>query len=278
MFNVTWCAAEPEQPAEDLREKREVVLVPGEIKTADPSMIIFAWTAGKEAYNAKMAVKKVGEDTLYTVQVPKELDSLIFVRAASGVESWSALVWDGEGKNVWNQSADQKIACDTATFAGWNDAMFNVTWCAAEPEQPTIADGFYFVGTANDWTPTAAGKLEKNPDNEAEYMITTTLAKDDQFKVVYVENGAKKDWYGITPTEENPDGNYIVDENHAGEKTIYFNPAGNTEWGGTIYVPSTGDGLEEIIATGKAAKILRNGQLYIIRGDKMYNATGAVIR
>ena len=219
-------STEPEQPAEDEREKREIVLVPGEIKAADPAMFLMAWTAGKEGFTTKMDVKEVEGDTLYVAQMPKELDSLIFVRCATGAAS---IEW---GVNVWNQSTDQKIACDTATFAGWNDAMFNVTWCAAEPEQPTIADGFYLVGTFNSWTPAEGYLFAANPDNEGEYMLTANLAEKDEFKAVKVENGKYGDgsWY---PGEG---GNYVVDAAHAGEKTIYFRPEGNTEWGGCFYI------------------------------------------
>ena len=37
-------------------------------------------------------------------------------------------------------------------------------------------------------------------------------------------------------------------------------------------------GLEETVAAGKAAKILRNGQIYILKGDKIFNIMGAAIR
>ena len=181
--------------------------------------------------------------------------------------------------NFWNHSDMLEIdASMKYTIDGW--PAEGKDYCPGHwGDLPTVADGFYFVGSANEWTPAEGYMFSKNPDNEAEYMLTTTLAAGDEFKVVYVENGQKKDdqWY------PGGDGdNYIVDAAHAGQKTIYFRPdyQGGEDWYyGCIFVPANGgEGFEEIIATDKAAKIIRNGQFFIIKGDKMYNVTGAKIR
>ena len=129
------------EPDPDMREKREIVLLPGELKSNNPTMIVFAFTEGKEAFDATMQVKKEGEDTVaYIAEIPKELDSLIFVRAKDGLNGWNDLIWDGENKNVWNQSEDQNISaeCDTAAFHSWDgkDGKFVVYWCGEEPVQP----------------------------------------------------------------------------------------------------------------------------------------------
>ena len=52
----------------------------------------------------------------------------------------------------------------------------------------------------------------------------------------------------------------------------------NTLYKVTLLVPAETTGLEETVAAGKAAKILRNGQIYILKGDKIFNITGAAIR
>ena len=100
-------------------------------------------------------------------------------------------------------------------------------------ETPEPLTGYYLVGTLNEWTPAEAYKFATNPDNGNEYMLTTTLAVNDEIKVVYVENGEIKTWY--------PDnaGNYVVDEAHAGEKTIYFKTTYDSGWaafGGYIWI------------------------------------------
>jgi hypothetical protein len=37
-------------------------------------------------------------------------------------------------------------------------------------------------------------------------------------------------------------------------------------------------GIEEILSEGKAVKVIREGNILIMKGDKTYNMNGAVIR
>ena len=165
------------EPQDD-REKREIVLVPGELKTADPAMFLMSWTAGKEGFTTKMSVKEVEGDTLYVAQMPKELDSLIFVRCEHGAAS---IEW---GKNVWNQSTDQKIACDTATFAGWAESMFKLTWCAEE-EEPGKLPVVALAGEMNKWTVTDEYLFVPAADEKtASVTIKVAEARTDSFKIV----------------------------------------------------------------------------------------------
>ena len=140
----------------------------------------------------------------------------------------------------------------------------------------TIESGFYLMSmnkTLFDFT--EADKFAPNTGTEGEYMLNTTLTEGDNIAVVMVANNAIYRYY----IGENF---YYVDANHAGATTIYFRPEGNAEWtetGGYFYVvPTSTTGIEETIAAGKAAKVLRNGQILILKGDKMYNVMGAVIR
>jgi hypothetical protein len=140
----------------------------------------------------------------------------------------------------------------------------------------TIESGYYLMSmnkTLVDFT--EADKFAPNTGTEGEYMLNTTLTEGDNIAVVMVANNAIYRYY----IGENF---YYVDANHAGATTIYFRPEGNAEWtetGGYFYVvPTSTTGIEETIAAGKAAKVLRNGQILILKGDKMYNVMGAVIR
>ena len=140
----------------------------------------------------------------------------------------------------------------------------------------TIESGYYLMSmnkTLVDFT--EADKFAPNTNTEGEYMLNTTLTEGDNIAVVMVANNAIYRYY----IGENF---YYVDANHAGATTIYFRPEGNAEWtetGGYFYVvPTSTTGIEETIAAGKAAKVLRNGQILILKGDKMYNVMGAVIR
>ena len=94
-----------------------------------------------------------------------------------------------------------------------------------------LADGAYLVGTVNDWAPSPADKFAPNPDSDGEYLLETTLAKGDEIKVIE-SLGGNWTWY--------PGGdNYVVDEAHAGDVTIYFRNTYNSAWaefGGYFYI------------------------------------------
>ena len=143
---------------------------------------------------------------------------------------------------------------------------------------PGASDKFYVVGTFNSWTFDENYRLTPNPGaSDMEYMINLTLTTTDQFKVkMDAENPI---WY--------PDGmgnnygeNGEIAEN--GNYTIYFRPNGDggADWFyNVIYVekqePSA---IEQTNADDKAVKVLRDGQIYIIRDGKTYTVMGAMVK
>ena len=154
---------------------------------------------------------------------------------------------DGEDRTEWfpdpgsNYGLNGEIlanGCHRVYFRpnrdGGNDWFYNCIYAAQKSTVP-LASGYYLIKP--DWTVytlTAADLFAENPEAEGEYMLKTTLLKDDQIKVVRVENDMIAQWY--------PDGlgnQYTVDEDHASDVTIYFRPAGNESWaafGGYIWI------------------------------------------
>ncbi len=145
----------------------------------------------------------------------------------------------------------------------------------AKPE-PVLANGYYLVGTMNEWTPAAENLFALNPDNNTEYQLPINLAEGDEIKVVEVENDAIKTWF------PNEGGNYIVDQNHTGATTMYFRPNYNGEEGwfaACIYVvPTSHTDIDNVNAAVEAVKILRDGQLLIIKGEKTYTIMGQLVK
>ena len=108
--------------------------------------------------------------------------------------------------------------------------------------------------------------------------MTFTLAADDEFKVVKVEEGADDVWYPAGMGN-----NYVVDADHAGEnKLIFFRPDGQGAAGwheGYIYVaPNSGEGVDNVEAAVKAVKMLRDGQVVIVRGEHIYTIMGQMVK
>jgi hypothetical protein len=143
--------------------------------------------------------------------------------------------------------------------------------------EPQLQTGFYLVGSLNEWKPAAEYHFVGNPDNPVEFMLQVTLAAGDKIKVVNVLDNNITAWY---PAGEGND--YVVDAAHAGDKTIYFNPdyqEGWAEFGGYIWIEAnSGAGINNTTDDVKTVKVIRNGQLLIIKGDKMFNAQGAQMK
>lgn len=135
------------------------------------------------------------------------------------------------------QNADGSYVETADKSAGTEIRYVNGEWGG---EAPPLEDGYYLIGSRNDWnleTLDSTVKFELNTaSNENEYQLITDLAEGEEFKVVKIENGSAV-WY--------PDGsnnNYVVDTAHAGAgKTVYFRPNGNggDDWHyHVIYVPA----------------------------------------
>ncbi|MBQ7259484.1 MAG: hypothetical protein IJS57_06010 [Paludibacteraceae bacterium] len=145
----------------------------------------------------------------------------------------------------------------------------------AKPE-PVLTNGYYLMGSFNDWKAVAENLFQSNLEAEGEeYVLSINLTAGDEIKVAYVEADAATTWF---PKEDN----YTVDANHSGATTMYFRPVYNEEWaafGGYFYiVPTSTTGIEEILSEGKAVKIVREGNLIILKGDKAYNAMGQIVK
>ena len=143
-----------------------------------------------------------------------------------------------------------------------------------EPPVDELVDGFYLVGTITNWSPVADNHFVLNTGSEQEeYELNILLNAGDEIKAVKVENENIVSWY---PAEG---GNLVVDADHAGVYDIYFRPNGDggDDWfAGCLFIPANGgEGLNDLNASEKAVKVIRNGQIFIIKGNKTFNVLGA---
>ena len=165
-------------------------------------------------------------------------------------------------------------------FSGWDTEVpetmpsenktFNATW--------TAKDTFYLVGSMNDWTVSEAYEFVANPQNPDEYSVSAALAAGNEIKVVRAVAGVAKNEDHYPSTEHQGyngwTGNYVVDEYHAGDVTVYFRPAGNfgdqlwQNFGGYFYIE--GDHLITV-EVSPADK----GEAYVTRDGSTAAATTA---
>ena len=107
----------------------------------------------------------------------------------------------------------------------WSEGFIYVQKVESTDPEPvaTLEDGFYLVGSFNNWTASADYKFVENAVAAGEYMLTgVSLTKDEEIKAVKVENNTITTWY---PAEGD---NYKVKK--TGSHDIYFRPEGNSEW------------------------------------------------
>ena len=208
-----------------------------------------------------------------------------WITKANGGEPYGLhRTWPGVAGVVDEATENLKVTADVAgkylftwTFA--NDSI-GITF-PDKPDQPEGIGGYYLVGSFNNWVISAAYKFVSNEEANYDEKILrdVTLAVGDELKVVTINDAGDV----IRYYPEGADNNYVVDAAHAGVVTVYFTPWANPDWesfheGGWFFIPSnTGTGIDETADGVKAVKVLRNGQILIIKGEKTYNALGILV-
>lgn len=140
---------------------------------------------------------------------------------------------------------------------------------------------YYVTGEMTSWTVVKSYQLTRNteaPEGVDEFVITLDLQTTDMFKIVKSTNGIDVEtWY--PEGMENAYGEHgEITKN--GKYTIYFRPAGNSDpawFNGFFYVTeASSTSLDAVVGgQGKSVKFMENGQLFIQRGNELFNAQGA---
>jgi hypothetical protein len=159
-----------------------------------------------------------------------------------------------------------------------NGAIFKISRVYLEKEEEEVEMEYFLIGSINGWNAESLTddlKFAANPNAEGEYMITYPFAAGDQFKVVSREVGKQ----GVTWFPEGMDNNYQITE--AGNYNVYFRPDGQGGEGwhyGFIFAERNTEGIENVVITEKVQKVVVDGQLFIVRDGKFFNATGAQVK
>ena len=223
-------------------------------------------------------------DSVYEFKIVKVLDTDTVwfgnMEAATMVYGNSTGWWLNGEANVGLQTTS--AADYLFIFKANENNEISVVIPEPETPQPQLENGYYLVGKfggVDAWSVadlSAEKRFAQNPENESEYMLAINLDVNDEIKVVYVENDAIQTWF---PAEG---GNYVIDDHHNGATTMFFRPdcQGGEGWfAGCIYVvPTSTVGVENTNAAIEAVKVVRNGQILIIRGEHSYTVMGQMIK
>jgi hypothetical protein len=132
------------------------------------------------------------------------------------------------------------------------------------------------MGVNDDWSVGIAMTKNEGADNEEYMLLGQTISEGDSVKVVRLENGEAKHWCGnvkegvtVTITPDDKMGNIILTP---GAYDFYYDVAADAIW----IAESTQSVIGNIAVEKKAIKIVRNGQLYILREGVMYNIFGQI--
>ncbi len=234
------------------------------------------WRDGQEMENDGVFTDWfVGTGDTVVGQIPEDATQIAFARFAPSLDEPSM---NPEDPYFWNHSDKLIIEPSmiyTITGGDVPGRNFSPGYWGERPE--FIADGYFLLGTFNEWTPSAAYEFS-TPDNDGQRKVTVALEKNDQLKVAEYYRGYRIAWF-----PDGEDNNYVVDEKHAGSaQDIYFRAdySGDGAWHyGCIYVVDNGaTAIDNTAVDAKAVKMLKNGMILIIKGDKTYNVMGQIVK
>ena len=264
----------------------------------DPELPTVAIAGAFNNWDATVNVMTAAEDKLTaSIKITLAAEDNEF-KVVVGGSHWYAkdAMYDITRENAVVENVDQEIAmgpnlrlkADVAgeytfiwTYEGNKLEVIFPEGDIPEPEVPTVA----IAGAFNEWSATA--NVMTAAEDKLTASVTIALTADDvEFKVVVDGSHwlAKDALYNITrenPTveavdQEIPMGpNLNLKADVAGDYTFTWTYATKTL---TITFPAKEEGIEETIAAGKAAKVLRDGHILILKGEKTFDVTGAIVR
>ena len=140
-----------------------------------------------------------------------------------------------------------------------------------------ITISYVLMGVKGDWK--TGIELTKNEGAEwEEYMLLgQTISEGDSVKVVRLENGAAKHWCGNVKDgckelvlENTVNDNIVL---APGTYDFYYAVEEDAIW----IAESSYTALDNVVLKNKATKVIRNGQMYVIRNNVMFNALGQMV-
>ena len=143
-----------------------------------------------------------------------------------------------------------------------------------EASDTPVEVSYVLMGVKGDWANGIAMIKNESAESEEYILIGQTIAEGDSVKVVRLENGTAKHWCGNVK-----DGcKELVLENTVNDNIVlapgvydfYYDVEADQIW----IAISVYSAIDNVAVEVKAIKVIRNGQMYILRDGVMYNALG----
>ena len=215
---------------------------------------------------AQQEMTKV-DDTHYTITIAHATADMEY-KYCSGPD-WAYVEKGAEGEELANRTYSE------------NDVV--ATWAAVyDPnggEDPTPGEVTYaLMGVAGDWDTGIALTRNESALEEEYVLLNQPIAEGDAVKVVTLTDGVATAWCGnvdeasaVSYTIDPEWGNIIL---AAGTYDFYYKVATDN-----IYIAvSTATGVDTIDVEKKAVKVIRDGQMFIIRDNVVYSVLGQVVK
>ena len=182
-----------------------------------------------------------------------------------------------EGTNDEGEANDNiliTLAAETTITVVFDANAKKISFEGLTTQELTVS--YVLMGVAGDWTTGIELTLNEDNTEYTEYkLLGQAIAEGDAVKVVTLTNGIATAWCGNVeegcPVERTADdmGNIVL---APGTYDFYFKPDSDI-----IYIgASAPSGVEDVIVEGKAVKVMRNGQMCILRDGIYYNMLGQI--
>jgi hypothetical protein len=223
-------------------------------------------------------------ETVYSYTFEDQEGHGFKIKEATDTDWSNEMQYLDEEAGEWKKFDNYELGAEELIVLNWGDnSKFRFAQCSGSAAEVVVsvkvpagapAAGVEVIGTFDGWSGTA---MELK---DGLWVATITVVPADEFK--FREAGTWDNEIEVLgePDEENPEGKWSGLPNMVVEKFVKdgkieldFSDAAQYRW----KVPSQ-EGIENVVLTEKAQKVVVDGVMYIVRDNKMFDVNGTQVR
>ena len=230
-------------------------------------------------------------ETVYTYSFEGQEGHGFKIREVNDDENWSNQMqyYDTENDG-WKNFDNIELTADSVIVLDWSDNnLYRFAKCDASPSEYTVMlvnlpvenapEAVEIIGTFDGWQGTAMEKLETGS------FFVELEAKESQYfkfrsagswnKELEIKNDESGEWAKVADNQF-VFGQLWQDDTHEGTpcKKIELDMSDPAKYRWSV----AEQGIENVVLTEKAQKVVVDGVLYIVRDNKMFNVQGTQVR